>query len=32
MRLRQISLRAFDVDNLKVDADIVDGRGKPVTS
>lgn len=26
MRLRQISLRAFDVDDLMVDADLVDGR------
>ena len=27
MRLRQISLRAFDADDLMVDADLVDGRG-----
>ena len=26
MRLRQISLRAFDADDLMVDADLVDGR------
>lgn len=26
MRLRQISLRAFDADNMMVDADLVDGR------
>jgi hypothetical protein len=26
MRLRQISLRAFDTDDLMVDADLVDGR------
>jgi hypothetical protein len=26
MRLRQISLRAFDADDLMVDADVVDGR------
>jgi Protein of unknown function (DUF1203) len=27
MRLRQISLRAFDADDLMLDADLVDGRG-----